>query len=78
MILFASVKFKAQIRWSTLSFFCSPIFKKNWCILKWKCHVLKMLKRNLFSKALFSWFFSVQTTERMLQTVLAEAKHVMF
>lgn len=57
MVLFSSVKFKAQSKQSKLSFFYSHFFRNNWCILKWKCLVLKMLKFNLFSKVLFSRFF---------------------
>lgn len=37
-----------------------------------------MLKPNLFSKALFSCGFAIQTAERMLQMVLAKAKYIMF
>lgn len=80
IFLFSSVRLKTQIKWSRSSFFCLHSFLKKWCILKWKCLVLKMLKSK-FSKALLSSvvfvFLTVQTAERRIQMVLAKAKHIM-
>lgn len=79
IFLFSSVRLKTQIKWSRSSFFCLHSFLKKWCILKWKCLVLKMLKSK-FSKALLSSvvsvFLTALTAERTIQMVLAKAKHI--